>query len=333
MTADLEFTEAASGLAPVALRAAATLRMADHIAAGYDTAPSLAERTGVDPDLLSRVLRFLACRDVFAEPSPGTYALTPLSATLLEGHPSGLRAWLDASGVGARMDAAVGGLLDALRSGEPSYPLLHGRPFYEDLALHSSGPAFDTLRHTHAEGYVSDLLDAFPWHHVRRTVDVGGGTGVLAEALMRTHGTLHAVLVDLPGAVAAATARIEAAGFGPRFTPAAGSFFDPLPAGADVYTLVNVIHNWNDERAGAILRRCVEAGREDSTFLVAERLMDDADPRAITAMDLRMFLFLGGRERTLAQVREIADTAGLAHVSTLRTPAGLNLIRLSKGRA
>ncbi|MET9686854.1 hypothetical protein ABZY81_00005 [Streptomyces sp. NPDC006514] len=74
-----------------------------------------------------------------------------------------------------------------------------------------------------------------------------------------------------------------------------------------------------DDLAGALLSRCTEAGREDSTVLVAERLIDDTDPRAITAMDLRMFLFFGGRERPLAQVREIADAAGLAHVSTLRS--------------
>lgn len=96
--------------------------------------------------------------------------------------------------------------------------------------------------------------------------------------------------------------------------------------------VVDVVHNWNDEQAGAILSRCTEAGREDSTFLVAERLIDDT-AGAITAMDLRMFLFFGGRGRPLAQVREIADTAGPARVSTLRTPVGLNLIRFSRGRA
>ncbi|WP_149183548.1 methyltransferase [Streptomyces sp. TRM49041] len=60
------------------------------------------------------------------------------------------------------------------------------------------------------------------------------------------------------------TARMRAAGCGSRFTPVAGSFFAPLPTGADVYTLVKVIHNWNDEQAAAILRRCAEAGREDT---------------------------------------------------------------------
>ncbi|MFJ6937935.1 methyltransferase [Streptomyces sp. NPDC101132] len=332
MTAELEFAEAASGLAPIALRAAATLRMADHIAAGHDTVLSLAERTGTDPDLLSRVLRFLACRGVFAEPRPGTYALTPLSLTLLKGHPSGLRDWLDASGAGARMDAAVGDLLGALRSGEPSYARLHGRPFYEDLALHSSGPAFDDLRHMHAESYVSDLMAAYPWDQARCMVDVGGGTGVLVEALMRTHSTLRTVLVDLPAAVAAATARITGAGFGNRFTPVSASFFDPLPAGADVYTLVNVVHNWNDERAAAILRRCAEAGREDSTFVIVERLVDQADTRAITAMDLRMFLFLGGKEQTAAQLRELASAADLAYQSTIETPPGLQLLVFGRKR-
>ncbi|WP_438297258.1 methyltransferase [Streptomyces sp. HUAS TT7] len=325
MTADLEFSEAVTGLGPTALRAAATLHLADHIAAGHDTVPGLADATKTDPDVLARLLRFLAARDVLAEPTPGTYSLTPLSATLLDGHPAHLRAWLDQDGIGARMDAAVHDLLRALRSGEPPYPRLHGRDYYADLADHQDGPAFDTLRHTHATGFAAELVDAHPWHQVRHVVDVGGGTGALVETLMRRFPGLHTTLVDLPDAVAAAVTRISAAGYGSRFTPAPGSFLDPLPTGADVYTLVNVLHNWDDDHAVQILRRC--AATPNATVIVVERLADDTDPRAMTAMDLRMFLFLGGRERGREHFHRIAAAAGFSHVTTVSTPSGLALLK------
>ncbi|MFD7232477.1 methyltransferase [Streptomyces sp. NPDC059881] len=150
---------------------------------------------------------------------------------------------------------------------------------------------------------------------------------------MRAHRSLHTVLVDLPGPVAATTARMAVEGFGNRFTPVAGSFFDPLPTGADVYALVNVIHNWSDEQAATILRRCAEAGREDSTFVIVERLMDDTDPRAITVMDLRMFLLLGGRERTASQIIKVASSAGLAHQSTFKPCRGLHVLVFRKERS
>ncbi|MFI6155869.1 methyltransferase [Kitasatospora sp. NPDC051170] len=335
MTDDLathQFAEAVSGLAPVALRAAATLRLADHIAAGHDRLPALAERTGTDPDLLERLLRFLVCREVFTEPHPGAYGLTGLSAALLDGHPSRLRSWLDQSGIGARLDAAARGLLDALRTGRPPYQDLHGKPFYEDLAAHPSGLTFDALRSRHAEGFAAELVQAHPWPQAGHVVDLGGGTGVLLDALMRAHPHLRTTLVELPDAARAAHDRLTAAGHGDRFTTVAGSFLDPLPPGADVYTLVNVLHNWNDTDTLRILRRCAEAAAPHSTVLVVERLLDEGDPHAMTAMDLGMFLYLGGRERTLPAYRSLATTATLTHTATTPLPSGLRILTLTPAR-
>ncbi|MGC9500001.1 methyltransferase [Streptomyces sp. WG7] len=331
MSFETEFSEAVDGLAPVALRTAATLRLADHIAAGFDTVPRLADRIGADRDVLERLLRFLVARGVFGEPVPATYALTPLSALLLEGHPARLRAWLDERGVGARMDEAVRALSEGVRTGRCPYDRLHGGSFYADLAARSSGPSFDDLRQAHAEGFAGEIADAFPWDRVGHVVDVGGGTGVLLETLLRRFPCLHATLVDLPETVAAATRRITGAGLNGRFTPSPGSFFDTPPPRADVHTLVNVLHNLGDEQAVTLLRHCARAAAPDGTVIVGERLADEADTRAITSMDLRMFLLLGGKERSLAQLRAAAETAGLAYDRRTALPSGLQLIRFRTG--
>src|SRR5262245_44922359 len=80
---------------PMAVRVAATLRIADHIADGRHTAADLAGVTGTDPDALERLLRYLAVRGVFDLDEDGRYTLTPLSQPLREDHPSGVRAWFD----------------------------------------------------------------------------------------------------------------------------------------------------------------------------------------------------------------------------------------------
>lgn len=326
MTPETEFSEAVIGLAPVALRTAATLRLADHIAAGHNTAGLLAERIGADPDVLGRLLGFLAARDVFGEPEPGVFALTPLSLTLLDGHASQLRAWLDEGGIGARMDAAVRALTDAVRTGRSPYARIHGDSYYQDLAAQRSGPDFNTLRQAHAESFSDELADAHPWQKVQQVVDVGGGTGAFLEALMRRFTELRTTLVELADAAVAAEERITAAGLGGRFTAAGGSFFDPLPPGADVYTLINVLHNWNDEAAVRILRRCAEAAGENGTVVVVERLTDGAERRSITAMDLRMFLFASGKERSLAELRTTAEAAGLVCEQRSATAVGLDWV-------
>ncbi|MER5561238.1 methyltransferase [Streptomyces sp. NPDC002506] len=325
-----QFAEAVSGLAPVALRAAATLRLADHILAGHDHLSALAERTAADPDLLERLMQFLVCRQIFDEPQHGVYGLTGLSTALLDGHPSRLRSWLDQSGMGARLDAATTSLLQALRTGQPPYPELYGKTFYEDLAAHPSGVTFDGLRSHHAKSFAGELVQAYPWPTDGHVVDLGGGAGVLLDALMRTYPRLRSTLLDLPDAAHAATERLTAAGHGDRFTVLAGSFFEPLPPG-DMYTLVNVLHNWNDDNTVRILRGCAEAADRHTVVLVVERLLDQGDPYAMTSMDLGMFLFLGGRERTLSRYRELATAAGLVHMGTTEVPAGLYILAFAPG--
>lgn len=327
MSAETEFVEALDGIAPIAVRAAATLRLADHIAAGHDRVESLAEATGTDPDLLRRLLAFLAGREVFGEPAPGVFALTPLSVALLDGHPSRLRSWLDADGVGGRLDAAINGLLGALRSGRPPYPDLHGRPFYSDLAAAGfEDRSFDRLRGDHAAEFAGELVSAYPWPDAGHVVDVGGGSGVLTEALLRACPRLRATVVDLPNALSGVAQRFHDNGLGDRATAMPGDFFAALPPGADVYALVNVVHNWGDADAVRILRRCAEAGGSDSTVLVVERLSDRTDPKTATAMDLRAYLFLGGRERTHAQYKALAAESGLEPRAEYTVPGGLHLL-------
>jgi hypothetical protein len=56
---------------PMAVRVAATLRLADLMAGGVEQVEELARRTGTDPEALGRLLRHLTRHGVFTEPTPG----------------------------------------------------------------------------------------------------------------------------------------------------------------------------------------------------------------------------------------------------------------------
>ena len=58
-------------------------------------------------------------------------------------------------------------------------------------------------------------------------------------------------------------------------------FFVSVPSGRDAYTLKRVIHDWDDERAGAILRNCHRAMREHSRLLVIELVLPPGDDRRV----------------------------------------------------
>lgn len=217
-------------ITPMAIRVAATLRVADRIASGLTTLTELAAEVKAEPDALGRLLRYLAARGVFAEPEPQDWSGT---------------------------------------------------------------------------------------HHM---VDVGGGTGTLLTALLQAHSHLLGTLVELPATAAAAERALAAAGLSERCDVVSGSFFDPLPAGADIYLLTSIVHDWNDTDATTILRRCAQAAGPGGRVLLGELVATgDEDRRTFTHMDLRMLVYLGGRERNLEEFTSLTKAAGLTITSV--TPA------------
>jgi hypothetical protein len=149
-------------------------------------------------------------------------------------------------------------------------------------------------------------------------VDVGGGTGAMLTEILRTRPGLRGTLVDLPGTVARASEAFRAAGLADRVSIAGQSFFDPLPAGADLYLLKKVLNDWPDRETIAILRRCADAaGRDGRVVILGGVTPDDAPP----ALTIEMVL-LGAKTSTLAEFRELAGQARLEVVAAGPQPAG-----------
>ena len=96
------------------------------------------------------------------------------------------------------------------------------------------------------------------------------------------------------------------------------SFFDPLPAGADLYMLKSVLSDWPDREATAILRRCAEAARPAGRVVI----LSGVEPDEHASPALLMMVLVGGRDRTLGEFRELAGEAGLEVRAAGRQPSG-----------
>ena len=59
-----------------------------------------------------------------------------------------------------------------------------------------------------------------------------------------------------------------------RIAVAAGSFFDGVPAGADIYLLIRVLHDWRDEDCLRILRACRAAMGPEALLLIGEQILE-----------------------------------------------------------
>ncbi|MFG2600606.1 methyltransferase [Streptomyces sp. NPDC048462] len=310
-------------ITPMALRVAATLRLADLIADGSGRIDELARQSGTDPDALGRMLRHLVYHGVFAEPEPGRFAVDDTAALLLSGHPAELRRSLDLDGFGGTMDLAFTGLLHTVRTGEPAWETVFGAPFWPYLAARPElAASFDATMSTPA-AFVTDAAGGYDWSAVRHVTDVGGGTGDLLVELLRAQPDLRATLIDLPETVARGRERFAGHGLTDRCEFVGQSFFDPLPSGADVYVLRRVVHDWDDPGALAVLRRCAEAAGETGRVVVIEAHSMSADsPAEFAEMNLRMQVLAGGRERGIDEYTELACAARLFIAGVHTTPLG-----------
>ncbi|WP_068251747.1 methyltransferase [Janibacter corallicola] len=305
---------------PLAVRAAATLRVADALADGPMPLEEAARRCGAEPGALVRLLRHLACKGLFTESEPGTFGLTGTGDLLRSDHPSQMRVQLDLDGFGGRMDLVFTGLVHTLRTGEPAWESVFGAPFWRHLAEDEvMGESFDAVMAAGPE-YFEDVMSAFDWERAGHVVDVGGGTGELLAAVLSAHEQLWGTLLDLPATAERGRARLAESGLLDRCEIASQSFFDPLPTGGDTYVLASVIHDWPDEDAVRILRRCAEAaGRSGRVLILEGHGSDGGDPAMFAEMDLRMYTIAGGRERTLEEFRVLIGAAGLAEVAVRGT--------------
>ena len=305
---------------PMAVRVAATLRIADHITRGLCTAQDLAGAVNADADVLDRVLRHLATVEVLSRDASGRYALTARGEVLRDDHPAGLRRMLDIESAIGRADLSFVQLLHSVRTAEPAFPMQFDRSFWDDLSADPARSAsYDAQMGADVAADASAIVAAYDWGSLGHVVDVGGGNGALLTAMLREYPTLRGTVLDLPETAEAARKSLTAAGFAGRVYVVPGSFFDPLPAGAGGYLLSAILHNWDDDAARAILRRCAEAAVNGGPVFIVEKIGADGESLR-TGMDLRMLAYFGGRERGVAELTALAETSGLRVVAV--HPAG-----------
>jgi 2,7-dihydroxy-5-methyl-1-naphthoate 7-O-methyltransferase len=304
---------------PWCLHVVATLRIADHIAAGITRIDDLAVASGSAADSLNRVLRHLAGKGVFDEPSPGNFALNEPARALLD---PAARFALDLNGIGGRMAHAWGSMLTAVMNGAPAYDSLFGRPFWEDLQAHPEiAASFDELMGPAGHGVPDPRLEITGgWRSVRTVVDVGGGTGALLGAILKSHKKVQGTLVDLMLTAARSTREFQWMRVYDRVNIVGQSFFDPLPAGADLYLLNKVLGDWPDREATLILKRCAEAARPAGRVIVLNGVEPDSPYGP--SPELLMMVLVGGRARTLTEFRELARAAGLEVQSAGKQSSG-----------
>ncbi len=298
---------------------AAELQIADLLAGGSKSAEDLARDTQCRPEPLRRLMRALASLGVCAEGGDGSFALTETGALLRTDATPSLRAW--AIWWGRYRWPMWGELHERIRTGPRERQLTGGRDGDDQAAATVFNLAMVGLTRLAA----AQVLRVYDFAAVGRLVDVGGGHGELLAVLLAAQPRLQGTLFDLPSAIAGAGAHLASAGVAERCELIAGSFFESVPGGGDVYLLKSILHSWSDERSRVILDNCRTAMPTGARLLLVERVMPErmsgvADERSVARSDLHMLVGSGGRERTQTDFRTLL--AASRFEATRFIPAG-----------
>ncbi|WP_083898305.1 methyltransferase [Nocardia vinacea] len=298
-----------AGLAtPMALRVAVTLGLPDRLVGDGVSVDELAVELTVDPVALDLLLSHLATLGI-VEPTSTGYRTTGYGTNLCVDAGNGLTDLLRLDAAGGRAELAFAELAHAITTGQAAYPRRYGQDFWADLAEYPHlRESFDRQMTHRFRDQIPRIVAGFDWSRFSSIVDIGGGQGSLLAAILAAYPRIHGHLVDLEPTAAQAHHTFSTHDLDERTQVTAGSFFDPLPAGADAYLLVDILHDWDDEHTHRILNRCVEAAHPAGCVLVIEPV---GGLRAASEFNLAVLVMYGGRERRIDEFRALASRHGL----------------------
>jgi demethylspheroidene O-methyltransferase len=156
-----------------------------------------------------------------------------------------------------------------------------------------------------------------------RWLDIGGGDGTVAEALLRANPHLSCDVFNLPAACPLVEERARAAGLQGRLGAVAGDFLaEPLPGGYDVLSFVRVLHDWPAGVARTLLEKAKHALPPGGRLVVCEEFRN----RDRLAIQFFWTYFLTGVDACTSRLREVdwyteaLATLGFADIRVIPGP-------------
>ncbi|KAL5347912.1 hypothetical protein ACLOAV_007323 [Pseudogymnoascus australis] len=291
------------------------------------TVTELAETSGASPELLGRILRYLASVGFITNVDPGQFQANKSTHVLAD-------------------PLADAGLLHAFDTCGPAiqaFPSFLAETKYQDITSNTKTPfqkgfktdltcfqwlpqqpkLFDAMQKVMTALQSSDWISAFDAVNNETPapppsepqplekpffVDVGGGHGHQCVQLREKHPNLHGriILQDLPQAVDKLPP-IDGV------TITAQDFFEKQAVeGARFYYLRRILHDWPDEQCIGILHNLAAAMSSESRILIDEVVLPDVDVHWHAAMgDISMGVLLAGKERTRREWEALVAASGL----------------------
>jgi 8-O-methyltransferase len=281
------------------LQSAVRLELFTALADGPDTAAALAGRLGLHPRLLPDFLDALVGLGLLERDGDRYRNAALADAYLVQGRPEYLGGFVDLTN--ETLYRTWEGLTEALRTGQaqtldPDKGGFVGDKHKDPEKMKRFLSGLDAFSNRMG----AEIADVVDWSAHRSFVDLGGARGNLASVLIDRHPHLEAVCFDLPRTEPLFAEHVGRLGQTGRIRFVGGDFFaDPIPA-ADVVVLGHILHGFDAERAGELLRRVYAAVRPGGAVVIYDRMIDNdrRDPeRLLSSLHMRLVSTTGAEYR------------------------------------
>ncbi len=298
----------------------------DLLGEGVMECGQLAQKAGVHPGSLYRIMRALCAVGIFTEVKKGFFGLGK-TGELLRTDITGSQHALAVLMWEPFWRQGWDNLPYSLKTGKVAFEHVHGLRLFGYLGRNpEAAELFGRAMGSLTAQEINSILDAYDFSGIEKAVDIGGGQGMLLAAILEKYRSMKGILFELPAVIEAARGLLDK-DISNRIELVAGDFFDPFPFNGDAFILKSVIHDWDDEHAGAILRNCRESINENGRLVLIERIMPFSnEPSRASIMDIVMLVNLGGRERTLAEYEGLLNSSGFRLGRVVDTNSAMSII-------
>jgi hypothetical protein len=305
---------------PRCLHVIADLGVADVLGDSPRSAATLAAATGVQAEALDRAMRLLSAYGIF-EALDGLYGHTPASRLLRTDHPQSMRSLVRMLG-GSAFWACFAELEYSIRTGLAVTDKVLPGGLWQYLSAHpDDARTFDEAMTGKAHGQVAGVIGAYDFAGFSQIADIGGGRGHLLQSVLDHTPRVHGILFDQPHVIQAASSVAS-----DRLKLQAGDFFKDVMPACDAYLMMEVIHDWDDERATAILKAVRSAALPNAKVLIIEAIVsEDSCPSWPKMLDIWM-LGIGGKQRTQREYAALLNVAGFRFTREISTGAVVSII-------
>lgn len=279
------------------LLACVRLRLFEMLQEGPQDLGSLARRMDLSEAAAARLLDAAVSLRLVDRRAGGRYGLGPLGGALIGN--AGVLAMVEHHAMVYRDLADPVALLRADRqaTGLAAYWPYAGVEKPAELGDAEVAP-YTRLMAASQPMVAEEVIAAYDFRRHRRLLDVGGGDGSFLAAVGRAVPDLRLMLFDLPAVAERARARFRLAGLEARAEAFGGDFqADELPRGADIVSLVRVVHDHDDSHVAALLARVRRALPPGGTVLIAEPMAGTAGAEPIGEAYFGFYLLAMGRGR------------------------------------